>query len=412
MKVYKFGGASVKDAAGVRRLAEIVESEKSLIVVVSAMGKMTNAFERLLSKSNPQEQLLLIEQYHMNIISELFEEGEINEEVVQGFQLLFFELVERLEQFKEASYDFYYDQIVSFGERFSTFIIQSYLNAENLEYQLLDARKLIRTDSSHREANVDWKETAQKVLERIKEGERYVFQGFIAGNKEGLTTTLGREGSDYSAAILAQILHVESLSIWKDVPGVLNADPRYFSETNLLHEIPYGEAIEMAYYGASVIHPKTLKPLENKMIPLCVKSFLNPESPGTIIGDFDQMQPQVATYILKKNQSLIHISAKDFSFIVEHHIQEIFKKLSRYKLSVNLIQNSALKFSIAVSDSFRTIEDFAQDLQADFNVELVKNLDLYTLRNFEEKDLVELNHGKEIVLEHRNAQVYQIIVVN
>lgn len=412
MKVFKFGGASVKDAAGVRRLAEIVESEKSLILVVSAMGKMTNAFERLLAVGKPEEQLLLIEQYHMNIISELFEDHELNEEVGLGFQVLFDELSERLEQFKEATYDFYYDQIVSFGERFSTYVIQSYLNSKSLEYQLLDARKLIRTDSNHREANVDWKETSEKVTEHIKEGGRYVFQGFIAGNKEGLTTTLGREGSDYTAAILAQILNVESLSIWKDVPGVLNADPRYFSNTNLLHEIPYGEAIEMAYYGASVIHPKTLKPLENKMIPLCVKSFLYPESPGTIIGDFDQMQPQVATYILKKNQSLIHISAKDFSFIVEHHIQEIFKKLSHYKLSVNLIQNSALKFSIAVSDLFCTLEDFARDLQSDFNVELVKGLDLYTLRNFEEKDLEQLNYGKEIVLEHRNAQVYQIIVVN
>lgn len=304
MRVFKFGGASIADATGIRRLANIVGTEKNLFIIVSAMGKMTNAFEQLVQAEDDNSKTLAIEfikEYHLNIAAELFQKEDIIFQKLNGF----FHQIEQLSiQFAEVNYDFLYDQVVSFGELISSTIVNHYLQSTGLESQWLDARKLIRTDESYREALVNWKTTDDNIQKACEKGGVYLSQGFIAGSENGLTTTLGREGSDYSAAIMAYALKAESLTIWKDVEGVLNADPRYFQKTELLRELSYGEAIEMAFYGASVIHPKTLKPLENAEIPLRVKSFLNPQGSGTTIAKNLELSPFVPCYILKRDQVL------------------------------------------------------------------------------------------------------------
>ncbi len=410
MRVYKFGGASIADAAGIRRLGAIVGKEKDLFVIVSAMGKMTNAFEQLVQAKDQEERsqaLQFIKEYHQNILSELFVKED---EIFQELQCFFQQIEQLTSQFAEVNYDFLYDQVVSFGELLSSTIVNHYLQSIGIQSQWLDARKLIRTDESYREALVNWKKTKENIQISCKQGGIFLSQGFIAGSENGLTTTLGREGSDYSAAIVAYALGAESLTIWKDVEGVLNADPRYFQKTELLRELSYGEAIEMAFYGASVIHPKTLKPLENAEIPLRVKSFLNPEAAGTTIAKNLALNPFVPCYILKREQVLISISARDFSFIVEQNITSIFQALSEFKLKVNLIQNSALEFVVCVTDKYGTIEDFKQKMQEEFVLKITGDLRLYTIRHFDLKGLSEFENEFDILLKQRNNEVYQLVV--
>lgn len=410
MRVFKFGGASIADAAGIRRLANIVGTEKNLFIIVSAMGKMTNAFEQLVQAEDDNSKTLAIEfikEYHLNIAAELFQKEDIIFQKLNGF----FHQIEQLSiQFAEVNYDFLYDQVVSFGELISSTIVNHYLQSTGLESQWLDARKLIRTDESYREALVNWKTTDDNIQKACEKGGVYLSQGFIAGSENGLTTTLGREGSDYSAAIMAYALKAESLTIWKDVEGVLNADPRYFQKTELLRELSYGEAIEMAFYGASVIHPKTLKPLENAEIPLRVKSFLNPQGSGTTIAKNLELSPFVPCYILKRDQVLISISARDFSFIVEQNITSIFQALSEFKLKVNLIQNSALEFVVCVTDKYGTIESFKQKMQEEFILKITQDLRMYTIRHFDLQGLSEFENKFDILLKQRNNEVYQLVV--
>lgn len=410
MRVFKFGGASIADAVGIRRLANIVGTEKNLFIIVSAMGKMTNAFEQLVQAEDDNSKTLAIEfikEYHLNIAAELFQKEDIIFQKLNGF----FHQIEQLSiQFAEVNYDFLYDQVVSFGELISSTIVNHYLQSTGLESQWLDARKLIRTDESYREALVNWKTTDDNIQKACEKGGVYLSQGFIAGSENGLTTTLGREGSDYSAAIMAYALKAESLTIWKDVEGVLNADPRYFQKTELLRELSYGEAIEMAFYGASVIHPKTLKPLENAEIPLRVKSFLNPQGSGTTIAKNLELSPFVPCYILKRDQVLISISARDFSFIVEQNITSIFQALSEFKLKVNLIQNSALEFVVCVTDKYGTIESFKQKMQEEFILKITQDLRMYTIRHFDLQGLSEFENKFDILLKQRNNEVYQLVV--
>jgi aspartate kinase len=410
VRVFKFGGASIADATGIRRLANIVGTEKNLFIIVSAMGKMTNAFEQLVQAEDDNSKTLAIEfikEYHLNIAAELFQKEDIIFQKLNGF----FHQIEQLSiQFAEVNYDFLYDQVVSFGELISSTIVNHYLQSTGLESQWLDARKLIRTDESYREALVNWKTTDDNIQKACEKGGVYLSQGFIAGSENGLTTTLGREGSDYSAAIMAYALKAESLTIWKDVEGVLNADPRYFQKTELLRELSYGEAIEMAFYGASVIHPKTLKPLENAEIPLRVKSFLNPQGSGTTIAKNLELSPFVPCYILKRDQVLISISARDFSFIVEQNITSIFQALSEFKLKVNLIQNSALEFVVCVTDKYGTIESFKQKMQEEFILKITQDLRMYTIRHFDLQGLSEFENKFDILLKQRNNEVYQLVV--
>ena len=406
MKVYKFGGASVGSALGVKRLADIVKSESDLVLIVSAMGKMTNAFEDVVHSKGSAASIDFIRGFHMDILNELF---PANHTIFEEFEDLLKEVKQLIEQFSSAQYDFLYDQIVSYGELISTKIISAYLNHVGLKFVWKDARKLIRTDEFYREAKVDWKETESRVKGEIASKGLYISQGFIGGSVNGLTTTLGREGSDYSAAIFAYCLNLQALVIWKDVDGVLNADPRHFKQTQLLHSISYAEAIEMAFYGASVIHPKTLKPLENKHIPLQVKSFLNPNAEGTTISSKGIMNPEIPCYILKKDQVLISVSARDFSFIVEDNIRHIFETLHEFKLQVNLIQNSALEFVVCVTDKYNQIGAFEDKLQSDYHIKTRQNLELITIRHFHLEDLSAFEANYDVVLKQRNDEAYQIV---
>ncbi|MDA8595780.1 aspartate kinase [Flavobacteriaceae bacterium] len=412
MKVYKFGGASVASADGVRILTDIVREEKNLVLVISAMGKMTNAFETYVNSrfdvALREEKLEIITSYHLEILSDLFEENHV---IFEEFLSRINELRDLMLRFHDANYDFLYDQIVPYGELISTQIVTAFLNEKGLEYQWKDARKMIRTDEFYREALVNWELSEVLINENIHHQGRYVTQGFVGGSENGLTTTLGREGSDYSAAIIAYCLNMEALVIWKDVDGVLNADPRHFEKTTLLEKISYAEAIEMAFYGASVIHPKTLKPLENKGIPLMVKSFLNPMSKGTLIQKNQDLFPEVPCFILKQNQVLISISARDFSFIVEDNIRHIFEELHRHKLKVNLIQNSALEFVVCVTDKYHQIEAFNQAMSNQYKLQIKKRLNLITVRHSELADLSEFDSINEVLVKQSNDEAYQLVVL-
>ncbi|HEY0900074.1 MAG TPA: aspartate kinase, partial [Sphingobacteriaceae bacterium] len=350
-EVFKFGGASVKDAAGVRNVAEIValHREKKLLIVVSAMGKTTNALEELTEayvnhKDHAHELLENVKQYHQVILDELFAlQHPIHDKVAN----LFVEIDWVLEDEPHDDYDFNYDQIVSVGELVSSKIISSYLNDQGLKNAWVDARSYIQTDNTYREGKVNWEKTSaliEQKLPQILEEQYIVTQGFIGGTSENFTTTLGREGSDYSAAIFASCLPASSVTIWKDVPGVLNADPKLFADTQKYGELPYSEAIEMAYYGASIIHPKTLKPLQNARIPLFVRPFSTPQESGTVVKE-STIQIDLPAVIVKHNQVLISLSTKDLSFITEDHLSSIFRAFAQLAIKVNVMQSSALSFS-------------------------------------------------------------------
>jgi aspartate kinase len=409
MKVFKFGGASVKDAEGVKRLETILSQLNSEgVVIVSAMGKMTNAFEALLLDFS-QENLEFIKNFHLQIIRDLFH-GEDKERM----ELLLGDMIEEIQstylRFKNASYDFLYDQIVSYGELLSTRIIHAYLETRNVDVEFHDARKLILTSDDYREAKIDWKETSSRIKAACRKGKLHIAQGFIAGTNNGLTSTLGREGSDFSAAIFAYTLEAESLSIWKDVEGVLNADPRAFLNAEKLDSMSYSEALELAYYGASVIHPKTLKPLKEKNIPLLVKSFMNPKSSGTTIQEGLELNPFVPCFVLKKNQILIDVEAKDFSFITEDHLQEIYQLLAEYKLKVNLQQNSALRLSVCLSDSFNSFGKFLDKLKSNYTVEHEENLELYTIRHKDPNSEEFIANRGELILKQDFNEVTQMLL--
>ncbi|MDO9137276.1 MAG: aspartate kinase, partial [Lutibacter sp.] len=385
MKIYKFGGASVKDAEGIKNVVRVLNNEgfKNTLIVISAMGKMTNAFEKIINSYHYKTDDLLqhiefVKDYHSTIINALFENKLTP--IFKEVEVLFKELNKFLNANKSKDYNFIYDQIVGFGELLSTKIVSAYLNEIGIENQWIDVREYIKTDDSYRDAYVNW-ELTSKNISSLNPNKLYITQGFLGEDAQGNTTTLGREGSDYTAAIFAHCLNAKSLTIWKDVDGVLNADPRYFENAQLLHQISYSEAIEMAFYGASVIHPKTLKPLENKIIPLYVRSFFNLEVKGTTVGKGIDLIPEIPCFILKQDQILVSISALDFSFMVESNLSDIFSILHNNKLKVNLIQNSAISFSVCIEDKFNNFQHFLTALKSKYKVSFTENVSLYTIRH-------------------------------
>jgi len=335
MKVFKFGGASIKSANAIKNVAKILNSQdlSNCLLVISAMGKMTNAFEKITDAyfNNDQEKLTesidFTSNFHLKIINNLFAENHV---IHQKITVLFGQLVCFLTQNKSRNYDYLYDQIVSYGELLSTTIVSDYLNEIKIYNNWVDVREIIITDAVFRDATVNWQETEKRIKTKVDFSKLTIVQGFIGGDLNGNTTTLGREGSDFTAGIFAYCLDAESLTVWKDVLGVLNADPREFKEVQLLEHISYEETIEMAFYGASVIHPKTIKPIQNKKIPLIVRSFKNLNSPGTKVSEGVTLEPTIPCFIVKKNQVLVSISSLDFSFIVEENISDIFKLFYKY----------------------------------------------------------------------------------
>jgi len=414
MRVFKFGGASVKDAESVKNVAKVLKHEgfKNTIVIISAMGKMTNAFEKIVNtyfknSSEVTQNIQNIRDFHLELLDHLFENK--SHYIFTEIEILFGQLGAFLIENKSKNYNLIYDQIVGFGELLSTKIVSAYLNENNVTNTWIDVRNYIKTDTFYRNAKVDWNKTEQNI-KKLNSENLFITQGFLASNKEGKTTTLGREGSDFSAAIFAFCLNAKSVTIWKDVSGVLNADPRYFEITKLLNHISYNEAIEMAFYGASVIHPKTLKPLENKSIPLYVRSFYELENKGTKVSKGVDLEPEIACYIVKKNQILIAISAKDFSFMVEENLSDIFKKLHEFKLKVNLIQNSALSFSVGVEDNYNTFEKFLIELKLKYKVNYTKNVVLYTIRHSNKKAIALIEKKGNILLKQATKGTIQFIM--
>jgi aspartate kinase len=415
MRIYKFGGASVKDASGVKNLVKILNelgSDKTLIVV-SAMGKMTNSLEFVVKNyfENQKEldySLNEIFIFHNNILNELFSEN--NHPIYSEIKEIFENLKVFLKRNKSPNYSFVYDQVVSFGEIVSTKIINSYLNYVNIKSNWLDSRLLIKTDSKYRDANLNWQVTQNNISNKVNNSLLNITQGFIASDDNNFSTTLGREGSDYSAAIFAYCLNAESVTIWKDVPGVLNADPRVFKKPQLLNKISYTEAIELAFYGASVIHPKTLQPLQKKEIPLYVKSFLDPFSQGTAISRGIKIDPEIPCFIVQRNLSLLKLSSLDFSFIVEDNISDIFQILHENKMKVDLIQNSAISFSVCVYDKYYRLKELLSILKATYKVECTENVSLFTIRHFNENSSKEILKNNKLLLEQRTKETLQLVV--
>ena len=416
MKVFKFGGASVRDAEGVKNLVSVLNEVgyDKTIVVVSAMGKTTNALEKILENyfndsKKTIDGLLQLKQYHIKIVKNLF--GNDSFETEETINKIFEELSGFLNTNKSPNYSFVYDQVVSIGELLSSKIVHAFMKFSGLENYWLDSRKCIKTDDYYRAANLNWELTSQNIKNGLKGHSLAVTQGFIGSNSNNFTTTLGREGSDYSAAIFAYVLNASSLTIWKDVPGVLNGDPRVFKKTKLLKKISYREAIELAFYGASVIHPKTLQPLQRKEIPLHVKSFENPKNEGTVVLKGKNLDPLIPCYILKKNQVLLRLSTIDFSFIVEENISYIFKLLHEYQMSVELIQNSAISFSVCINNKYNKLDELLLILRAHFNVEVNDGVDLFTIRHFnhEASNFIK-NIGKPILLEQRTEETAQFVI--
>lgn len=413
MRVFKFGGASVNSTAAVRNMAAIVKDygQGPLTIVVSAMGKTTNRLEQLVPGVRPRaEHPVMLEQlydYHIQIVRELFPNPQ--DAVYEAFERLFAQLKEQTEK-PATDYNYDYDQTVCFGELISTTIVSHYLASMGLENEWVDVRQVVRTDNHYREGIVDFEQTQKLARERFAGKRLFVTQGFIAGTDEGTTTTLGREGSDYSAAILSYCLDAESMTIWKDVPGFLNADPKFFHDTVKMEQIPYNEAIELAYYGASVIHPKTVKPIQNKNIELHIKSFLAPQEEGSVIGPYDTIKPLTPLYIFKNNQILLSVLPKDFSFIAEDNLQNIFAALAELNIRVNLMQNSALSFSICIDDNEILLKKLKERLSSQFHLRYNRGLQLITVRYYTQQIIDQIVAGRPVLLQQRSRSTTQLIV--
>lgn len=415
MKIFKFGGASVKDAMGVKNVLEVLQKSgsKNKVVIISAMGKTTNALEVVVSDylaQIPYEASLgQVRKFHHQVLTGTFKNKDAP--VFAKVDQLFTKLEDFLRYNKSTKYDFVYDQIVSYGELISTTIVSEYLDLHQVKNEWIDARKLIKTDSTYRDAQVQWEETQECILKEINKNSLSLTQGFIAADSNNFTTTLGREGSDYSAAIFAYCLNAFDVTIWKDVPGVLNGDPRIFKNTQLLSQISYEEAIELAFYGASVIHPKTLQPLQRKEIPLFVKSFINPENAGTAVSKGRKILPEIPCFIVKKDQVLLSLSSLDFSFMVEENISEIFFLFHKYQMKVDLIQNSAISFSVCLDNKFNNLEKLIIHLKGRFKVAHITGVSLYTIRHFNAAAIKQLEKDKEILLKQITRETVQIIAI-
>ena len=401
----------MKDADSVKNVLRVlsIQGFERCLIVVSAMGKTTNALERVVefyfNKSDYQQEIAKIKEEHIQIAKGLFDE---NHHVFSEIKLFFDDIESFLRRNKSPNYNFVYDQVVTCGEMISSKILSVYLSDNEMGNQWLDARDFIKTDTNYREGLVNWEET-EKNISQLDKTKTYVTQGFIGSDENNFTVSLGREGSDYSAAIFAYCLDAKDMTIWKDVPGVMTGDPRKFENVELLSNISYEEAIEMAYYGASVIHPKTLQPLKQKSIPFFVKSFINPEKAGTKIGISTENQ-LLESYILKENQVLMRIATRDFSFIAEDHISFIFRELAKRNVKVSLMQNSAISLALCLEDKFNNVDELEAELEQDFNTEIVKKVSLFTIRNARLENLDKLYEGKNVLLEQITKTTVQMII--
>jgi aspartate kinase len=428
MKVFKFGGASVNSVERIQNLAGIVKlyEKDPLVIIISAMGKTTNGLEKVAEAfyaGNKEEALQLfdaVKQYHVNISKYLLV-THFNECLAQLSD--FFTEVEWLLHDKPVrEFDYYYDQVVCVGELLSTCIISHYLNEAGITNEWLDVRDLVRTDNNFRDAGIDWSITEERIRMAVNRRQVteappvnhqlttniYITQGFIGSTDDNESTTLGREGSDYTAAVFANILNAESLSIWKDVEGVMNADPKLFPDAQLISELNFTEVIEMAYYGAQVIHPKTIKPLQNKGIPLHVKCFLDPSLPGTVIHkkNIKNLPPII---VIKQNQALLHLNSRDFSFVGEEPMSKLYKLFSKIKLRPNLIQTGAIGVQVCLDYRAEKIEQLASEAADLFDVQVEKELNLLTIRHYNPEVFEQLTHGKSIVLTQRTQQTIQAL---
>jgi len=416
VKVFKFGGASVRSAEGVQNLASVVKRYSSnLVIVVSAMGKTTNALELILAKylendTTYTEDLEKLKKYHLDITDALF--NSHNTTIRNQVEVLFSEIIQFIKSNKNQDYNFCYDQIVSYGELVSTTIVSEYLNTQGIKNAWIDARNCLRSDTNYREGNIDYRDS-QFLSERafnFIDTNIYLTQGFIAGTSFNTTTTLGREGSDYTAAILANLLNAEDVTIWKDVEGVLNADPKIFKNTCKLDFVSFQEAIELAYCGAQIIHPKTIKPLQNKKIPLFVKSFLNPDAVGTKILHSDVPLQLPPVLVLKKDQVLISLTPRDFSFVIEDSLSQIFALLYKHRVKVNMIHTSAITFSICVDEEKHYLPAAIEDLKKDFVVKYNKNLELLTIRHYTATAINEQIGERQVYMQQRTRSTARFVM--
>lgn len=417
MKVFKFGGAALKDVSGFRNVCHILKQfeKDKLVVVVSAVGKTTNALEKVvesyMSRDNAAEGLLgNIKQTHIDLYTEL---GMKDERSLSDLLDCFADAEWKIEEEPIDSFEYVYDQIVSVGELASSSLMYSYLRSQGLNVAYLDVRDVLVTDEVYREAKVDWEETQRRVRAIMpKLLERFaivITQGFIGTTKDNNTTTLGREGSDFTAAILSYCLDAESMHIWKDVPGVLTGDPKIFENVQKIDKLSYREAIEMTYFGAKVIHPKTIKPLQNKNIPLYVRPFAQPSDIGTLVTmDKDFTYPPIV--VVESNQVLVHIGVKDFSFVAENHLSKIFSILASLRVKVNAMRNSAISFSLCFTDEGHKLRDLIEALKDDFLIEVEKGLELITIRHSTESIKAEMRRDKIILFEETMGSTLQMVV--
>jgi aspartate kinase len=414
MKVFKFGGASVKDTASLRNMVYVLKNyNEPLVVVVSAMGKTTNALEEVLQSFFQQNGNLLVNfnkvrDYHFQILKDLFKPvAKVFEDIEELFKTLF----QKLQEEPSMTYNYEYDQIVPYGELFSTVIVEAFLNQEGIACKLTDIRKCLKTDNNFREAHVDF-DLSERLVRKVfnfKDSKIYITQGFIGSDRDNLSTTLGREGSDYTAALLAYFLDAESVTVWKDVPGVLNADPKWFDNTVKIDKLTYTDAIELAFYGASVIHPKTIQPLKQKNIPLYVKSFLEPKTSGTMIGNIEYSN-LIPCFIFKMDQVLIDIYPDDLSFIAEENLQYIFAAFAAFGLKINLMQNTAVRFRICVNNDSERIANVKKKLAERYHISVLSGLELITIRYYDRETISRVMVNKEFILEQKGKATIQLLV--
>lgn len=417
MNVYKFGGASVKDAKGIRNLSDIIAAETgNLVVVVSAFGKTTNALEAVLKSwlNDDNEYITLLEkihQQHLSVTNDLFSEDPAVSNMIDDS---FADLSNYMANGGKARYDFEYDQVVSYGEMWSTIIVSEYLKRNIHGVEWIDIRKHLITDGRHRDANVLWNESTRNIQEAIdfNDVRVYVTQGFIGGTKDGLTTTLGREGSDYTAAIIGNVLEAESVVVWKDVPGVLNADPKWYRDARKLDEMSYKEAVEMTFSGAKVIHPKTIKPLHNKSIPLYVRSFLSPGDEGTIISADPVIRRTYPVYIRKEGQILLSLLPVDFSFVMGDNLSMIFNCFVSHGIKVNLVEASAVSLDVCVDDERSKVDELIETLKPDFSTVYNDNVEMLSVRHYDQNALDKVTKGREILLEQKTRSTARFVVRN
>ena len=413
MQILKFGGASIKNSTNIKKVADILKNIdcNNTIVIVSAIGKTTNAFENIIElylKDSDQftNSIIELHNFHINILKELFTENHAIYKIINDD---FIEISNFFKKNKSPNYNFIYDQIISFGEILSSKILNEYLTSIGIKSSYKDVRELIKTDSYYRNSNIDWEITKKNILKAKFDSNITLTQGFIASNEDNFTTTMGREASDYTAAVFAYCLSANSVTIWKDVDGILNADPKKFNNTILLEKISYDEAIELAFYGASVIHPKTIQPLQKKEIPLYVKSYNNPTGTGTCVSKSKTLFPKIPCYILKENQILISISSLDFSFTINDKTKSILNLLSKNKIKINLTQNSAISLTLCVEDDYNNIDELTDELKSNFKIHIEKKLNLYTVRNLEKKTINEFKKNKDILIDQMYNNTSQFI---